>query len=519
MPLQIGKLVGMVYNPLVTVEMNPRYCCPSGVRTVVAPTRVLLTTPQGGRIVVDVPILTLWQYANQRKLTEIVTGFCAADKSPLETRAALACLAEAGLLIRNGETHTHKGVLILSGVLVSVIIVTYNSIEWLAACFVSLVRQTYSPLEIIVVDNASSDGSADWVISNFPNTRLVRLFTRQSLAAAINRGIEIAQGDYFLIVNPDVQLEPDAIAQMIAVIKDDCACAAVAPKLRFSWAPTFLNGLGNHVGACSWATDNGLGHLDLGQFDIWREVPSACFATALVSRAAWEKIGTLDENFPLYYEDNEWCYRARLMGYTIRAVPQAIVYHAFGAQVPDGGVHSISLEKLQNVIYGRLRFAFKLLHPLSLVRFLSSYAIEDFCKLLYAMVRLDSRLVRVYVSAWHHFIRDLPTLIRERKIIQTKRILSDHALFDGQEEIPAPLIWNGLPELTWDLVQNHYLPLILAGKVKTLQEFADVDLEKVRQEFMRQGLWARALSIWRAEGWRILLYRLGRYIQWRLALP
>lgn len=497
--------------------MNPRYCCPSGVQTVVASTRVLLTTPQGGRIVVDTSIFALWQYANQRQLTEIVADFSAADKSPLETRAALACLAEAGLLIRNDETHTHKGVLILSGVLVSVIIVTYNSIEWLEACFTSLVRQTYSPLEIIVVDNASSDGSADWVISNFSDTRLVRFFTRQSLATAINRGIEIAQGDYFLILNPDVQLEPDAIAQMIAVIKDDCACAAVAPKLRFSWAPAFLNGLGNHVGACSWATDNGLGHLDLGQFDTWREVPSACFAAVLIPRVVWERIGRLDERFPLYYEDIEWCYRARIMGYTICAAPQAIVYHALGSRVPVGNEGGMSPEKLRNVVFGRLRFAVKLLSPVFLARFLFAYAVEDCLGICWALVHLDMRTVRAYCNAWYNFVVALSTLIHERRVIQAKRVQSDRAIFDLQKGIPAPLVRNGLPELTWDLVQNYYLPLILAGKARTLPEFADVDIEQARQEFVPQTRLARACAIWRNEGWCALLHRIARHLQWRLA--
>lgn len=499
--------------------MNLRYRCPSGVGMVVTPTGALLTTLHRGKVVVDMSILALGRYANQRELTKIVAGFGTAEKLPLEIRAALVCLAEAGLLIRDGDMHTDKSVLIFSGVLVSVIIVTYNSIEWLEACFTSLVRQTYSPLEIIVVDNASSDGSADWVISNFSDTRLVRFFTRQSLAAAINRGIEIAQGNYFLILNPDTQLEPDSIAQMITLVKDDCACAAVAPKLRFSWAPAFLNGLGNHVGACGWATDNALGHLDLGQFDTWREVPSACFAAVLIPRVAWQRIGALDDKFPLYYEDIEWCYRARLMGYTIRAAPQAIVYHALGAHVPSSHGRRRSPEKLRYVVFGRLRFAVKLLSPKFLVRFLFAYGFEDCLRLCLAFLQLDVPTIRAYWYGWRDFLVSLSSLIRERKMTQTKRVRSDRVIFDLHKEIPVPLIRNGLPELTWDIVQNHYLPLILSGKTRPLPEFVDVDIEKAQREFIPQTRRARALAIWRNEGGRALVYRIARYLQWRLALP
>lgn len=515
----LGKPAGLVYNlTRDTLGMNPHYYFPATVQALTNTLRALLTTPQGGKVVVDAPILALWQYANQRDLTEIISNFCANVGSPLEVRAALACLAEAGLLMREVEPHAPESTASLEGNLMSAIVVSYNSANWLESCLAALCSQTYSPLEIIIVDNASSDGSADWIAEHFPDVKLVCLTTRQSLAHAINRGIEVTQGDYFIILNPDVVLTPEAIAQMIAVAKEDSLCAAVAPKLRFTWAPAFLNGLGNHVGAFSWATDNGLGHLDLGQFDAWREVPSACLAAALVPRLIWEKVGALDEGFPLYYEDLEWCYRARALGYTIRAAPQAIAYHAFGARVPTGDKREILSEKLSNVIYGRLRLAIKLLRPPFLIRFLLAYGIEDCCRFLYGLARLDKRTALAYVSAWRDFTVALPVLLRERNTIQAKRVRSDRALFDCQKEIPIPLIWCGLPELTWDIVRNHYLPLILSGRTRALPEFADIDLEKARRESVGQDLFSRAGSIWHTEGGHVLLHRFGRYVQWQLAL-
>jgi len=497
--------------------INLHYHFPPAVQVIDDSPRARLTTPQGGRVVVDTRVLALWRQALQDN-AGIVNTVHAEQVSPLETRTALACLAEAGLLIRDTETRARETTSSVVGDAVSVIIVTYNSASWLESCLASLTSQTCPPLEIIVVDNASSDYSADWVATHFPDVKLVRLTQQQSLAHAINRGVAIACGDYFLILNPDVNLMPDAIAQMVAVARAEPMCAAVAPKLYFSWAPGFLNGIGNHVGAFSWATDNGLGHLDLGQFDVWREVPSACFAVALVPRAAWEKVGALDEGLPLYYEDLEWCYRARLFGYTIRAAPHAIIYHAFGARVPTGDERGMSPQKLRNVVYGRLRFAIKLLRPLFLARLVLAYGIEDCCRCLFALLRLDARTIRAYCGAWYDFLRGLPALLHQRKAIQARRARTDRELFDLQKKIPAPLIWHGLPELTWDLIRNHYLPLILAGETRPLPEFADVDMEKARREFVGQGLLSRVYSIWRTEGLRVLLHRLGRHLQWRLAL-
>jgi len=496
--------------------MVAHYRIPSNVQPSLHLHPILLTT-QGSNLALDAALLSLCRQPAGRDLAQLTRAFRAHAAPPLQTRAARACLAQAGALLRDGATRAHTDPPRVVGAPVSVIIVTYNSVAWLPACFDSLDAQTYSPREIIVVDNASSDDSADWVAAHFPQIKLVRLTARQSLAHALNRGVEIAAGKYWLILNPDTQLESDAIAQMVAVAEQDENCAAVAPKLRFTWAPGFLNGIGNHVGACGWAADNGLGHLDLGQFDAWRAVPSACFAAALIPRAAWDKIGALDEAFPLYYEDNEWCYRARLLGYTIRAAPRAQVYHAFSARVPSGVAARLAAEKLRNVVYGRLRFAIKILTPIFLARFLGAYLIEDCAGFLFALLRLDRAAARAYWNAWRDLLTGWPELLRERRALQAKRVLSDRALFDSQRKIPAPLIWNGLPELTWDLVQNHYLPLILSGATRALPEFAEVDLETARREWARPSLCARTRAIWRAEGWRMLLHRIKRQVQWRLA--
>ncbi len=131
--------------------------------------------------------------------------------------------------------------------------------------------QNYTPVEIIVVDNASIDGTADWMRENYPAVVLFELTKICSLAKALNMGIQNAAGEFIVLLNPDVKLDNDAIKQMVKVACENPSCAAVAAKLNLLWAPAFLNGLGNMVGAFAWGSDIGLGHLDLGQFDHWRE--------------------------------------------------------------------------------------------------------------------------------------------------------------------------------------------------------------------------------------------------------
>lgn len=433
--------------------------------------RPLLSTPQGGKIALDSMLVSLWQKADGHTLDEILTNFQRAGVSPDTIRAALTCLVEAGMLVREGEMPQSLVQQPTRGDLVSVVIVNYNSREWLKECLSSLSAQTFSPLEIIVVNNGSSDDSAKWLETNYPSVKLVNLETSQSLAHAINQGIAAATGAYFLPLNPDVRLEPTAVARLVAVAQSDSSCAAVVAKLKFWWAPAFLNGLGNYVGAFSWGTDNALGHLDLGQFDSLRDLPSACFAAALIPRTAWQTVGAVDENFPLYYEDSEWCYRARLLGWSVRAAPQAIVYHAFGGRAPTGERSALSVSKLHNVVFGRLRFATKLLDGKLRARFVMTYALEDLANLIWKLLRGEWLHARAYWEAWRRFLNAQPELRAEHRTLSKRRALSTKELLALQQSIAPPLMWHGLPELTWDLIVEHYAPLIRSGSTRPMPEF------------------------------------------------
>jgi GT2 family glycosyltransferase len=441
------------------------YRIPPGVVPGSESGRPVLLTPQGGKIAMDEPLLELWKRATDGRLAQT-----SRESSEIE-RAALACLAEAGLLERHPPQplrplHTS----VSSGELVSVVIVNYDSIPWLNECLLSLDSQTYTSLEIIVVDNGSMDGCGDWLRDHFPVVKFLPIEKSKSLAHAINRGVNLTEGSFILILNPDVRLEEDAVRQMVRVITTHPRTAAVAAKLKYMRTPAFINGLGNRVGPFSWGMDNAQGNLDLGQFDHWELSPSACFAAALISKAVWQEVGSLDEGFPLYYEDSEWSYRARLLGFQVRAAPLAVVFHEMGGNDP-GEKDTISPRKLGSVVYGRQRFAIKLVTLWTLPRFLIGYYIEDLLLLLGSIIRRDWARAKAITSAWAAIWKDIKSLAQDRRAIQSRRVVTDKELFGFNHEIPPSISWRGLPELNWDLVRNHYAPLIRSGKTRPLPEF------------------------------------------------
>lgn len=440
------------------------YHIPTGVEQSEIDRRPVLSTGQGGMIAIDRKLLALWKIANGKDLPAIFDHYQGQEVNEKEVSAAVTCLVQAGLLQRE-ENEGSTPPVERTGPLLSIVIVAHNSLEWLEGCIPSIVEQTYHPLETILVDNGSEDDAEKWVSENYPEIRYFRIAVSKSFAGAINFGVEQALGEYVLLLNPDTKLDINAVADMYDRAQNETDCAAVAAKLKLLWAPGFLNGLGNRVGAFSWGEDNGLGHLDLGQFDDWNELPSACFAAAMVSKRIWQEVGPADENFPMYYEDSEWSYRARGRGYRVIAAPKATVYHSFSGRIPGGEKINLNPAKLENVTYGRLRFTRKILDEF-FFRYLLSYLIADIAKGFQYLFAFKFSFTAGIYKGWARFIDDLAVMSVERKAYLAEKTLSDASLFSIQKEMPEAIIWRGLPELTWDLVRNHYLPIIMGENPK-----------------------------------------------------
>jgi GT2 family glycosyltransferase len=385
--------------------------------------------------------------------------------TPLAIRSGLACLAEAGLLQRQPAPHDVQEPPIERAEHVSAIVVAFNGVRWLERLIPSLARQTHDPLEIIVVDNGSTDDTPSW-LANEPQIRLVALPPGGSLAAAINRGAELAAGEYLLVLNQDIELEPSAVSELVRTARGAKDCGAVAAKLKFQQLPAFLNGLGNRVEGRSWGTDNAIGHLDLGQFDHWSEVPSCCFAATLIPRSAWIAIGPVDDGFQFYYEDVEWAYRARALGWRILVAPRAVVYHAFGGSSEDGN-KGLPPRKLARVVHGRLRFALKLLPLRESLTWLVQYAREDARGVGSAALQWDAATIGAYLAGWGKWLLGIPGVLRTRHRMAPHRASPSRI----SRVIPDPVPHSRSVGLTWKQVMTEYSPLIKNGRTRSLPEF------------------------------------------------
>ncbi len=210
---------------------------------------------------------------------------------------------------------------------VSVVIVSWNGEQYLPACLESIFSQNYTPLECIVVDNASRDGSVEYIRTHFPEVRLIQNKRNRGFSRAVNQGLELATGDVIILLNQDTIVLENWVQALVDELRSApeiaiAGCKVLDPDrktLQHTGGIVHDNGLTNHYGA---------GEPDQGQYDIPRDCDYVTGAAFAFKKVLLEQIGVFDTRFsPAYYEELDFCIRALRKNYRIRYTPEARIIH------------------------------------------------------------------------------------------------------------------------------------------------------------------------------------------------
>ena len=210
----------------------------------------------------------------------------------------------------------------------AVVIPNFNGERWLPGVLESVAAQTLAPVEVLVVDDGSSDGSAALLRDRFPSVRVLALCTNGGFARAANAGIAAVGAEAVALVNTDVVLEPDWLERALAALAAAPGAASVATKLVDLGDRSILYDAGDVLrrdGACE---QRGRFERDGGLYDEPGEVFSACAGAALYRRSAVLEAGGFEERFGTYLEDVDLGLRLRLAGWSCRWEPRAVAAHA-----------------------------------------------------------------------------------------------------------------------------------------------------------------------------------------------
>jgi GT2 family glycosyltransferase len=198
------------------------------------------------------------------------------------------------------------------------------------ACVASLRSSLGVRPDILVLDNASRDGSVQAVRSAFPEVDVLELPRNLGYAGNNNLGLQAALGRgaaWVLVLNEDVVLAPDCLARLIEVAEADPTIGIAGPMVYHHEAPTVIQSAGGRLDRLWRSSHRGLNETDTGQYGDVQPVDWISGCALLVRREVIEQVGGLDERFFYYWEETEWCLRARRAGWRIVFVPQAGIWH------------------------------------------------------------------------------------------------------------------------------------------------------------------------------------------------
>ncbi len=318
--------------------------------------------------------------------------------------------------------------------LVSIVVVNYNGKAYLERCFSALQNQTYVPFEIILVDNASADGSVEWVRSHFPHIKIVESQENIGFAAGNNLGIKVSRGEYIATLNNDTEAHPQWLEHLVKVAESDETIGMCASKILSFDDPGSIDSVGVVIYPDGMSRGRGRLEQDRGQYDRMEEVllPSAC--AALYRRKMLDEIGLFDESFFAYCEDTDLGLRGRLAGWRAILVPSAIVYHLYSR---TGGRYTALKAFL--VERNHLWVALKNL-PLSMLLELPLYTLWRYLVQTYGVfnhrgaggrfVETHSKvhLLWIVLKAHGSVLTGLPSTLQKRKKIQAQKRVSDKTI-------------------------------------------------------------------------------------------
>jgi len=300
--------------------------------------------------------------------------------------------------------------------LVSVVIVNFNSGDYLVNCVASVTAAEYPRKEVLVVDNASSDNSVATMLARFPQLHVVQREVNSGYAAAANLGIGFTKGEFIVTMNPDTLVDDRWLHELVEATYRHSHGAFFQPKILLMNNHRVLNTAGNMIHVAGFGIARGIGQLDTEEYKEG-EICYASGACVLARRKALQEIGLMEELFLAYGEDKDWGWRASMMGWQSIYVPSSKILHDWNAALRPGKFYLLEFERQLSIWKNYAKRTLVLLLPVLL-------SVET-SVLLYALTK---GRFREKIKSYADLIRLRRLIIERRNTTQERRRFSDRFL-------------------------------------------------------------------------------------------
>jgi GT2 family glycosyltransferase len=363
---------------------------------------------------------------------------------------------------------------------VSIIIPIYNGLHYLPGCLSSVNDElgTSGELgttgEVIVVDNASTDGSADWVSHNYPSVILHRSLTNQGFAAACNQGAALASGDILVFLNQDTRVLPGWLAGLVAGLNGNHAAGLVTSRLLLMAQPEKIDLCGQDLHFTGLTFGRGvLRPADL--FNKPARVAAVSGASFAIRRELWQELGGFDPLFFMYYEETDLSWRACLYGCDCLYIPASVAHHDHPLRVSLHSAYYSSRNRIVLLLKHWHWFTLFLLSPGLLLAELVDCVYQSMLGWRYLLARL---------RAYGWLLAHGPEILHSRRRVQALRKVPDSVLLARCTPYLRPAVLTGgllgqvlLPLLNVPFALNYYFALALLRALPSDPHFLCMDLQ------------------------------------------
>lgn len=310
--------------------------------------------------------------------------------------------------------------------LVSVLIINYNGKKWLKPCLDALLNQTYKPIEIIFVDNASSDGSVELVKKAYPQVKLVISKDNLGFAGGNNLGYKHAKGEFILLLNNDTIVEKDFVRNFVKGFAEIPKAGILQSKIVLMYPKGIIDTCGSYLTTSTFLYHCGNGKsADLDQYNKPFQVFTVKGAAMLIKREVIDKVELFDDDFWCYYEETDLCHRAWLSGYQSWYWPYAMVLHGAGGTSLSFPNDFIQFHNFKNKLLSML----KNFEVINLVFIIPVFVLLNIgLSLIWTLQGKFNHALSLYKAIWWNVIHFGKTR-EKRKTIQAKRKITDKTLF------------------------------------------------------------------------------------------
>ncbi|MEK9628644.1 MAG: glycosyltransferase [Nitrospinota bacterium] len=301
--------------------------------------------------------------------------------------------------------------------LVSVIVPNWNGMRFVGMCLDSLAELNFENFEVIIVDNGSEDGSREMIEEKYPWVRLLKLPYNKGFAIACNEGIKAAKAEYVVLLNNDIEVTPDWLAELYEGMERHPECGMGTTKMMFLDNRDVFYNTGDLFHSWSAGGGRGQGEKDTGQYDTEEYVFGACAGAGIYRKKLFEQIGLFDEDFFIFAEDVDLNMRSQLQGFKAVYLPKSKVYHIGTATVGLYSDRYVYLCKRNDILV-----------------FIKNYSLKMYFKYLFSIWKHQFNDIKYFTyrgqgqvllkSKWDA-LKLLPKMIFRRFQIQRTRTMSD----------------------------------------------------------------------------------------------